>query len=124
MNSRDQMISRDIRQYGRQILHSGLFQQAAQETHHMRSSVSDHSLNVCITCVHLCYLLKRLGIRINEEEVIQAALCHDLGMIGRTRKYTTRREAWRLHPAESARLAKDIISDPDIPSPVDGGLAA
>lgn len=113
MNQKEQKICRDIKQHGHDILCSDLFQQAGRQAHHLRSTVSDHSLNVCITGVRLCSLLQHFGIRLNEKEIIQASLCHDLGMVGRDRKYRTRLRAWRFHPDESAKLAKSIVPDLD-----------
>ncbi|MBR0397217.1 MAG: HD domain-containing protein [Eubacterium sp.] len=111
MKPKEQKICRDIRRHGQDILRSELFQKAGNETHHLRSSVSDHSLYVSITGVRICHFLKHFGIRMNEKDLIQASLCHDLGMVGREDKYKTRRTAWRAHADESARLAKTVVPD-------------
>lgn len=111
MKKKEQKICRDIRRHGQDILCSDLFHQAEHETHHLRSSVSDHSLNVCITGVRICHFLQHFGIRMNEKDLIQASLCHDLGMIGREDKYETRRTAWRSHAEESAKLAKTVVPE-------------
>ena len=107
----EKAISREILRYGKDILHSDIFRQAAGETHHLHGSVADHTVNVCIVSVRLCRFLKRRRIRVCEKDVIQAALCHDLGMIGRSSKYRDRRDSWRSHPKESIRAAHDLIPD-------------
>ena len=37
--------------------------------------------------------------------------CHDLGMLGREEKYRNRRDAWRRHPQESVRAAREVLPD-------------
>ena len=108
---RDAVISRDIIYYGSPVLHSDAFHRAFSETHHLRGSVSDHSLTVCIATVRICLFLQKAVFRINEKDLIQASLCHDLGMIGRSDKYRRRTEAWHSHPADSVAIARELLPD-------------
>ena len=104
-------LSRKIRHYGGNILQSEAFRKGFSQTHHLHGSVSDHSLNVCIASARIGRLCQKLGIRVNEKELIQAALCHDLGMLAREEKYAGRRDSWRSHPEDSARIARELVPD-------------
>lgn len=108
---RDKAISRDIRHYGENILQSEAFQNAFHETHHMRGSVADHTLTVCILAARICRAMQQHGFSVNEKDLIQAALCHDLGMIGRNTAYKNRTDSWRSHPKKSASVARDLVPD-------------
>ena len=107
----DKAISRDIRNYGGSILQSAEFQNAFSETHHLRGSVADHTLTVCIIAARICRTMQKRGITVNEKDLIQAALCHDLGMIGRDTVYKNRTDSWKSHPKKSASVARDLVPD-------------
>ena len=115
--SEENAICREILRYGKVILYSDIFRQAAAETHHLHGSVADHTLNVCIISVRLCHFLERRQIRVCKKDLIQAALCHDLGMVGRSRKYRNRKDSWQSHAEESAAIARTLI--PDLPASVE-----
>ena len=104
-------IIETILKYGKDILCSDVFRQAASETHHVRGTVLDHTLNVCVVSLRLARQLKNRGIKVSEKDLVHAALCHDLGMIGRDRKYKGKYNAWEAHPEESARIAREILPD-------------
>lgn len=107
----DNDICRDILLYGKDILNSGIFRQAALQTHHLHGTVFDHTINVCVVSIRLCYQLMDRGIDVCEKDLVQAALCHDLGMVFRESKYTDVIDSWKNHPRESARIARDLIPD-------------
>ena len=109
----EKALCRDIRQYGRDVLDVDAFHYAFDERHHLKSSVADHSLSVCIASVQISRLLKKLGIRIDEKDLVQAALLHDLGMLGRKDKFEGNLDAWKSHAKESVRIAKSIVPDLD-----------
>lgn len=104
-------VCRAILQHGKDILKSDIFKETAFETHHLHGTVLEHTLNVCIVCMWLCRQLKNRGAKINEKDLIQAALCHDLGMVGRESKYKDRLNSWGDHPKESMRIAKELVPD-------------
>ena len=81
------------------------------EPHHLRGTVSEHTLNVCIIATRLCRLLKQNGLTVNEKDVVQAALCHDLGMLGRDEHYRNRTDSWKQHPEISVDVARDLVPD-------------
>ena len=104
-------ICSDIIQYGKDILTSDVFRKTATQPHHVQSTVLEHTMNVCIIAVKLCRERMRKGARLNEKDLVQAALCHDLGMIGREQKYRHVIDTWLRHPKESAKIAKEIVPD-------------
>ena len=104
-------IINDILTYGRDILNSEVFRQAAFEKHHLHGTVSDHTLNVCVVSLRLSRQLTGRGISVCKKDLVQAALCHDLGMVSRDSKYRDRIDAWKSHPKESARIARELVPD-------------
>ncbi len=104
-------ICRTILEYGREIIESDIFKRAALQTHHLHGTVMDHTINVCVVSIWLCSRLKSRGAEVREKELVMAALCHDLGMVGRENKYKNSLDSWKGHPEESARIAREIIPD-------------
>lgn len=102
-------ISGRIRLYGDNILNSQEFGNTTDEVHHKHSSLEDHTLNVTIAGAKLCRRLNKMHIDVDEKDVIQASLCHDLGMIDRDEKYETDKDAWKQHPVESVKSARKLI---------------
>lgn len=101
----------EIRSHGDPILQSEAFHRATMETHHIHGTVSDHTLTVCAVSVRMARLLKKAGLSVNEKDLINASLCHDLGMIGREEKFKSRKIAWKAHPEESIKVAKELVPD-------------
>lgn len=108
---REEEVIDSIRCYGEPVLRSEAFRRTGDETHHLHSSLRDHTLNVCITSARISRFLQEMGIRVNDKTLIQAALCHDLGMVDRQSKYKSRTASWRNHPEESVKVARTIIPD-------------
>lgn len=104
-------VQKEIRHYGAPILESEAFRRAASETHHLHGTVSQHTLAVCSASIRIARFLKKAGIRVNEKDLVEASLCHDLGMIGRDEKYGSRTDAWKGHPEESLKVAKELVPD-------------
>lgn len=111
VNLNENDVCAAILKHGEVILRSDAFRQAASQTHHLRGTVLDHTLNVCIVSMWLCRQLKDKGKDVNEKDLVQAALCHDLGMLDRENKYKDRINSWREHPKESARIARELVPD-------------
>ena len=104
-------ICNDIITYGKDILKSEVFRKAALQKHHHYGTVLDHTINVCVVSMRLYYQLEERGIQGSKKDLVQAALCHDLGLVDRDNKYNTRIEAWKNHPQESAKIAKELVPD-------------
>ena len=90
-----------ILKYGRDILVSEEFKETFGQTHHMSTTVGDHTLGVTAEAVKICL---RHGYTDNEtlENVITACLCHDLGIIGRYEKFANNFQCLIWHPRHSA----------------------
>ena len=108
---KDKEISETILRYGEDVLQSEEFRSAYAETHHIRGTVSSHSMTVCIMAMKMSRFLKKQGVDLNDKDLVQASLCHDLGMIGRKEKYQDNIIAWKSHPKDSAAVARDLVPD-------------
>ena len=82
-------------------------------------------MRVTVTSILICYVLKKLGIKVKLPIVVVGALCHDLGMLGRAEKYESDKECHREHPKESVIVAQEILEDlPEVDAvlvPIGGG---
>ena len=107
----EEEICNDIIRYGKNILTSEIFRKTASQPHHVQSTVWDHTMNVCIIAVKLCREQMRKGVTLNEKDLVQAALCHDLGMVGREEKYKHVFDTWLRHPEKKKKIAKEIVPD-------------
>jgi len=78
-DNRKERIRGDIDRYGREVLESDEMKEAYEQTHHLWSTVGEHTLRVTLSSVMACYALKKLHIKVNIPAVVVGALCHDLG---------------------------------------------
>ncbi len=108
-----QDLTETILKYGSHIIASEIFQSGYRQPHHLVMTVSDHSMDVTIMSVRMSQILDRLHIRINQKQVVEGALCHDLGILGRDQKFQNNRECCALHPVLSVEEAKKLIPDLD-----------
>ncbi len=108
---RKERIGKDIDNYGSDILVSDELKEAYDQTHHLWSTVGEHTLRVTASSVMICYALRKLGIKANIPAVVVGSLCHDLGILRRDEKYSSKRECSREHPVDSVKVAKEIIPD-------------
>jgi len=99
--------------YGKEILESPYFIQAKGQTHHLRTDVASHSINTAFFCIAFYNILKRLNIKINIAVLIVAALSHDLGILGRSEKFTRFGECLSTHPSLSVITVREIIPEID-----------
>ncbi len=104
-------VRNEVRRLGEGVIGSEEFMRAYDETHHRATSVAKHSEDVACTGIRLCRFLERFGVDTNHQDIVNAALCHDLGMLDRDSIYMDDRECHRLHPAGSVNVAKSILSD-------------
>lgn len=110
-DNRKERIRNDVKHYGREVLNSEEMQQAFEQTHHKRATVGEHSLRVTMSSVMLCYALRKMKVNVNMPAVIIAALCHDLGILGRNDKYSSAKECAEVHPKESVEVAREILDE-------------
>ena len=108
---RKERIKSDLQEYGAEVLASDEMKQAFRQTHHQWSTVGEHTFRVAFSSVMICYALKKLHIKVNVPAVVIGALCHDLGMLGRSDRYSSEKEAVREHPKESVIVARELVED-------------
>ncbi len=101
----------DIEHYGGEILQSQELHRAYSQTHHTWSTVGEHTLRVAAASLAICYALSRFHIRTDTSSVVKAALCHDLGILGRHEKYKSKKECSRQHPVDSVEIARRLVED-------------
>ena len=109
--NRKERIKNDLQEYGREVLASDEMKQAFNQTHHQWSTVGEHTFRVAFSSVMICYALKKLNIKVSVPAVVIGALCHDLGMLGRSDRYSSDKEAVMEHPKESVAVAREIVED-------------
>ena len=109
--NRKDRIKGDLMRYGSDVLKSEEMKQAFEQTHHQWSTVGEHTVRVAFSSVMICYALRKLNIKVSIPAVVVGALCHDLGILGRSEKFSSAKECSREHPKESVEVAREIVSD-------------
>ena len=109
-NRRDR-IKDDLMLYGNDVLKSEEMKQAFQQTHHQWSTVGEHTFRVAFSSVMICYALRKLNIKVSIPAVVVGALCHDLGILGRSEKFSSAKECSREHPKDSVEVAREIVGE-------------
>ena len=109
----EKRIREEIREYGDPVLKSEQFQKALKQTHHRKTSVGEHTLRVTASSLRLSHALEKIGIRSDQKSIVQGALCHDLGILGRDEKYKNNRECCMQHPKDSVDVAKELYPEMD-----------
>lgn len=99
--------------YGTDVMETPEFQEAFYQIHHVRTTVAVHSINVAIVSIVLCLLLARIHVRTDLRDVVRAALCHDLGIMGRHEKYRNNFQCSQQHPVDSVEVARKILDQYD-----------
>ncbi len=92
-------------------MNSPEFHEASLQTHHKRSSVAKHTINVTSASLHMCYVLEKLRISVSVKDVVIGSLCHDLGILNRDTKYANNRSCYIQHPNDSMRVAQHLVPD-------------
>ena len=110
-NRKGKRAQQEILSLGEAVLFSDVFESALHQVHHHALSVADHTLNVALTSMDICYFLDRLHVKADKRDVVIGALAHDLGILGRYEKYRNNLECCRRHPVDSVRIARDLIPD-------------
>lgn len=112
-NYMDQNVIEPILKYGEGIINSDIFQSGYHQKHHLIMTVSDHSMDVTIMSLKISRFLKHFGVTVDEKDLVEGALCHDLGILGRYEKFKNSRQCCRMHPVLSVDEAKKLIPDID-----------
>ncbi len=104
-------IRNDIHLYGDAVLDSDEMRAAFDQQHHKWSTVGEHTIRVALTSVLICYVLRKLHIKVSIPAVVIGSLCHDLGIIGRSEKYANNRECLIGHPKDSVEIARELVDE-------------
>ena len=108
---RKERVKGDLMLYGNDVLQSEEMKEAFGQTHHRWSTVGEHTVRVAFSSVMICYALRKLNIKVNIPAVVIGALCHDLGILGRSEKFSSAKECSREHPKESVEVAKGLVDE-------------
>ena len=108
---RKDRIKGDLMRYGNDVLQSEEMKKAFEQTHHQWSTVGEHTLRVAFSSVMICYALRKLNIKVSIPAVVVGALCHDLGILGRSEKFSSAKECSREHPKDSVEVARNIVGE-------------
>lgn len=108
---RKDRIKGDLMRYGNDVLQSEEMKKAFEQTHHQWSTVGEHTFRVAFSSVMICYALRKLNIKVSIPAVVVGALCHDLGILGRSEKFSSAKECSREHPKESVEVARNIVGE-------------
>lgn len=107
---REQIVA-DVNSMGRDILDSEEFARALEQTHHDKTTVGNHSMEVACIALSLSRRLRALHISVNEKAVVRGALCHDLGILGRYDKYSNNFVSLQKHPGDSVVTAAKLLGE-------------
>lgn len=98
----------EILSIGGDIVFSDRFEKAWSVPHHGGDgSIASHSLEVAGHALILARRLGRCGVAVSEEDVVRAALLHDIGMTEESVFRSPASEKGRTHPVEGARIARE-----------------
>ena len=101
----------DLERYGQEILNSKELRRAFSQTHHTWSTVGEHTLRVAAASLVICHALRKIHIHTDVSAVVKGALCHDLGILGRDEKYSSKKECSIQHPVDSVHIARRLVKD-------------
>lgn len=99
-----------ILEYGKKIIRSEEFKETFSQTHHLDTTVGDHTLGVTVEAVKIC-LRRSLTDDETLKNVVVASLCHDLGIIGRDGKYKNNVQCLMRHPIDSLEAYKSVTGE-------------
>ena len=105
---REAVVNENLQRYGKHIIDSPEFGETFTQTHHVATTVGDHTMYVSKTSLRICYYLDKLHIKTDLSDMVVGSLCHDLGIMGRNEKFVNNRECYREHPADSVDVARKL----------------
>lgn len=99
---------KEILKEGQKVFDTDAFNKGFTQVHHKSTTVSNHTLEVADTALMISEFLIEKGIYVNRDEVIISALCHDLGIIDRDKKWNNSFSCWIRHPKDSVKIAEEL----------------
>lgn len=103
-------IRKIILKYGGDILGSDEFRETFSQTHHVDTTVGDHTLGVAAEAVRICLKYHQTDDGTLKNAVV-SSLCHDLGIIGRDEKYKNNVQCLIRHPIDSIEAYKSVTGE-------------
>ena len=101
-------LRNDLMRMGGDIIDSERFAKARNVPHHSKeSSIAVHSLETARYALLLARWLNRHGAEVSEEDVVRAALLHDIGMTEDEVFSSPSSVKAHTHPVEGARIARE-----------------
>ncbi len=107
----DDNLKKMIFEYADPVFKSEVFMVARKQIHHRRTTVAKHIMGVTSVAAEIAVSLNKKKQRVDMKEVIIAAVCHDLGIVGRHEKYRNDVECCLKHPKDSLIEARKIYPD-------------
>ena len=95
---------KDLQLYGNKILRSEEMRRAFQQKHHKTRREIKRMCKVYCCC-------NQKGGATDIPAVVTGSLCHDLGILGREKKYGSQEECLRQHPADSVETARKLVGE-------------
>ena len=114
MNIRTRQERREALAQWAQIRKSRRFQKAERIRHHKETNVAAHSEETAMYGKRICGWLKKHNIKVNEEDVVQACLLHDIGM---TDDDVSESSSWKKaykHPERGEEIARNEYHANDV----------
>lgn len=109
----NQTVIGSVFRVGDSVINSSEFKAAYCQIHHKTTTVGDHSFYVACASLCICNFLGHIGINTNKKDMINAALCHDLGILGRSEKFSSSMQMMKEHPKDSVPIAREILGEDD-----------
>lgn len=102
-------IRRQVFSYGADIIKSDRFKKAKRVQHHINYNVAVHSVEVAMYALLIVRCLKKhhLAKRLDERDLVRAALLHDIGMTNDAVHGSPSYKKAFSHPREGFRIARD-----------------
>ncbi len=102
-------IRRQVFSYGADIIKSDRFKKAKRIQHHINYNVAVHSVEVAMYALLIVRCLKKhhLAKRLDERDLVRAALLHDIGMTNDAVHDSPSYKKAFSHPREGFRIARD-----------------
>lgn len=97
-----------VRAIGREVYACPIFEKGWQQVHHKGTTVAMHSEHVAVIALWLAEHSKK---PVDEESLVLGALCHDLGIIDRHKKFKSQMATFTKHPGDSVVIARALLGD-------------
>ena len=113
----DREVYEIILDLGSRILFTKEFKKAYDQVHHLTETVADHMIDVAIVIIDRTFHDTAESTEaVDRRVLIEAALTHDLGILGRHEKYSGQIQTLLSHPKDTIRVLRDEmhIHDPQI----------